>query len=246
MTITEERPFVTTDRRVPAPRAAAQPLAQLYAALAAFQAELPSIGADNRATVTGQTKDGRPTSYSYNYANLGDIAPLVMPLLAKHGLAFTSKPTVVDGTFLLIYKLTHSSGEEDGGVYPLPDPMRTDPQKLGGAITYARRYTLCAMTGIAPGKDDDDAQAHRNQPAASPPEQSPADKARADIIAVMEAQQLDATAVIQGYYRRHKVDLRQDQQADRLNAFAAELRQDPDAALAVDPGTGKPTEQAVA
>jgi hypothetical protein len=231
--------IAVTDRRAPAPTPPTGK-ARLYTALAAFQAALPHIGADNKATVHGETKSGKPTQYTYNYANLGDIAPLVMPLLAQHGLAFTAKPTMDGGSFLLIYKLTHSSGEEDGGVYPLPDPTRTDPQKLGGAITYARRYTLCAMTGIAPGKDDDDAQSSRSQPAATAPK-SDADKAREEVAAVMDAQQLDPAQVVRGYYRRHKVDLRKDENATNLRAFAAALRQDPDAALAVDPATGEPS-----
>lgn len=209
--------------------------AQLYAALAAFQKDLPHVAADN----TGQVKTDK-ANYSYKYANLGDISPLVLPLLAAHGLAWTAKPTIDDGAFVLAYKLTHSSGEEDGGNYPLPDPTRTDPQKLGGAITYARRYALCAMTGIAPGKDDDDAQSSRYQPAASAPP-TEQDKIRDEIGATMNAQQLDPNQVIQGYYRRYKVDLRQDQSVENLREFGAALRHDPDTALAVDPGTGQPS-----
>lgn len=231
--------ITVTDRRAPAQEP--QPsTARLYAALAKFQEELPRLVAEQTATVTGETKSGKPTSYKYNYADLGDISPTVLPLLARHGLAWTAKPTMDGGQFVLIYKLAHSSGEEDGGTWPLPDPSRVDAQKLGGAITYARRYALCAMTGIAPGKDDDDAQASRGRPAATPPE-SPADTARAEVISVMEAQQLDPNQVIQGYYRRHKLDLRSDQDATRLQEFAKDLRQDPDAALAVDPATGEPT-----
>lgn len=233
--------ITVTDRRAPAAApSTASSTAQLYAALAAFQAELPHISADKAGDVHGENAQGKKYSYKFRYANLGDISPVVMPLLAKHGLAFTAKPTYHGDRFVLVYKLTHTSGEEDGGTYPLPDPNRTDPQKLGGAITYARRYTLCAVTGVAPTQDDDDARGSRNAPAATPPP-SPADTARAEIIAVMEAQQLNANHVIQGYYRRHKLDLRDDQDVARLRAFATSLRKDPDAALAVDPGTGQPT-----
>jgi hypothetical protein len=234
--------ITVTDRRAPAPSSDSpvKSTAQLYAALAKFQEELPRLVAEQTATVVGETRAGKPTSYKYNYANLGDISPSVLPLLAKHGLAWTAKPTMADGQFVLLYKLTHSSGEEDGGTWPLPDPHRVDSQKLGGAITYARRYALCAMTGIAPGKDDDDAQASRGRPAASAPV-SAADTARADVAAVMEAQQLDPTQVVQGYYRRYRVDLRQDQDVAHLEEFARALRQDPDAALALDPSTGQPT-----
>jgi hypothetical protein len=61
----------------------------------------------------------------------------------------------VDGKLVLIYELLHVSGQSREGVYPLPE--RGTPQEIGGAITYARRYCLCAVTGVAPDDDDNDA-----------------------------------------------------------------------------------------
>lgn len=213
--------------------------AELYAALAAFQAELPTMGKDNTATVTSDK-----AKYTYKYADLSDLSPLVLPLLGKHGLSWLCRPTMRDNRFVLVYTLAHSSGQVETGEWPLVDPTRCTPQQMGSAVTYGRRYCLCAVTGIAPGSDDDDAAAASNRPPRpkdSEPEQTPADTARAEIIAVMEAQQLNANHVIQGYYRRHKLDLRDDQDVARLRAFATALRKDPDTALAVDPGTGQPT-----
>lgn len=133
---------------------------QLAEALAAAQAELPRIGKDNTAQV--RSEKGQ---YSYSYADLADVSAAVLPVLARNGLAWTTLPTVLDGAFVLRYELLHTSGEALRGVYPLPNPG--DPQKMGSAITYARRYTLCAVSGVAPDADDDDgqaaAQAHRDQ-----------------------------------------------------------------------------------
>jgi hypothetical protein len=126
----------------------------LFAALAALQADLPRIGKGNTADVTNA--QGKKL-YSYKFADLADVSQAIMPKLGKVGLAFTSKPTLVDGQFVLVYKLTHVSGETDEGMYPLP--ANGTPQAIGGAITYARRYCLCAVTGIAPDGDDDDARA---------------------------------------------------------------------------------------
>ena len=120
----------------------------LAAALSAFQAEIPSIA---------KGKTGDAGSYSYQYAGLDDIVPVAMPLLARHGLSFVARPTMMGGAFVLDYALMHFGGESLEGIYPLPDPLTTKPQTLGGAITYARRYAFCAVTGIAPGGDDDDA-----------------------------------------------------------------------------------------
>jgi ERF superfamily len=128
----------------------------LAAALAAFQAELPAIGKDKAVIV--EKKGGG--AYGYHYATLGSITNVVAPLLGKHGLSFTSKPTIGANGFVLAYTLRHASGESDSGEYPLPDPVRTTPQMIGSAITYARRYALCAATGVAPDdEEDDDGQA---------------------------------------------------------------------------------------
>jgi ribosomal protein S20 len=56
----------------------------------------------------------------------------------------------------------HTSGEKVSGEYPLP--TGGSPQALGSAITYARRYCLCAVTGVAADDDDDGAAAteHHN------------------------------------------------------------------------------------
>lgn len=126
--------------------------ATLAAALAAFQAELPTIKKTKTAKV--KTKDGG--QFSYGYAGLAEVSATVMPLLGKHGLSFTAKPTVVDGKFVLAYRLLHASGDADEGVYPLSSGSA---QEQGSAITYARRYALCSVTGVAAEEDDDGAAA---------------------------------------------------------------------------------------
>lgn len=117
----------------------------LAGALAAFQAELPRIGKGNTAN-TG--------TYSFRYADLADVAAVVLPLLGKHGLSFSARPTLDDGgRFVLAYELLHTNGDSRVGAYPLP--ASGTPQQIGSAITYARRYALCAVTGVAADEDDD-------------------------------------------------------------------------------------------
>lgn len=137
----------------------------IVAALAAFQAELPKIAKGNEGTV--QTKAGG--QYSYQYADLADITGVALPLLAKHGLAWVAQPTVSEAHgFVLAYSLLHTTGGAIKGEYPLPAPQ-TPAQQLGAAITYARRYCLCSVTGIAPGGDDSDAAAAQQHTAAYGP-----------------------------------------------------------------------------
>lgn len=119
-------------------------------ALARLQANLPEVGKERTANAG---------SYSYSYADLAACSRAVLPKLGEQGLSFSAKPTLLDGEFVLVYVLRHTSGDNDGGVYPLPDPRKATPQSVGSAISYGRRYCLLAVTGLAPAEDDDDGAA---------------------------------------------------------------------------------------
>lgn len=134
----------------------------LASALAAFQAVIPRIGKDNLAVVKSDKGN-----YKYAYADLSDISAKVLPLLAKNGLSFSAKPTLnAEGKFVLEYTLRHTSGEKDVGQYPLS--ITGTPQQVGSLITYARRYALCAVTGVTPDEDDDGEAASQVAPAQHP------------------------------------------------------------------------------
>jgi hypothetical protein len=148
--------------------------AESYAkALAAFQAEIPHVAKSQTATVP--TKAGG--KYTYDFADLSDITAVALP---KHGLSWSARPTLTEAGFVLRYRLMHAEGYTEDGDYPLPDPMKHSPQELGSAITYARRYSLVSVTGIAPGGEDDDGQkaekarsAQSSRPATSAPSRAP-------------------------------------------------------------------------
>ena len=135
---------------------------ELAKALAAFQAEAPSVAKDKEAKVP--TKSGG--QYSYKYADLADIAQAAYPLLAKHGLSFSCCPRTGERGLELQGLLLHTSGESLEGVLPL---FGGTPQELGSALTYMRRYLLGALTGIVTDADDDGAlaqhRAARQEPA---------------------------------------------------------------------------------
>jgi len=122
---------------------------EIGSALAAFQAEMPVIPKNARAQI--QTSGGG--GYGYSYADLASIMPIVAPLLSKHGLAFSCMPTRTDdGVPMLLGVLLHSSGQRLQGELPISG--RT-PQEIGSALTYARRYLLCCLTGVVTDDDDD-------------------------------------------------------------------------------------------
>jgi ERF superfamily len=132
----------------------AEPCKSLAEALAALQARLPRVAKDHTASVTSQ-RTGK--THKYDYADLTDVSEALFPVMASLGLAFTACPTMDEHErFVLRYQLIHISGGNMMGEYPLPSSG--SPQDIGSALTYARRYALCAVTGLAPGGDDDDGQ----------------------------------------------------------------------------------------
>lgn len=153
MTITDTAPA-----EAPALPPPAEPsIARLAAALSAVQAELPRVSKSETGEVKGTTAGGKDYAYKYSYADLASVSAAILPLLGKHGLSFTAWPTMTPRGFLLRYCLLHESGEQMSGEYPLPS--NATAQQLGSAITYARRYTLCSVTGVSPDDDDDAAAA---------------------------------------------------------------------------------------
>ena len=135
--------------------AAPEPLlpGSLAAALAIVQATIPQVVKGEE----GEVKKDGTLQYKYSYADLGAVTRAILPRLGAVGLSWTTMPTLVDGKFVLVYKLMHASGETLEGMYPLP--AGATPQATGSAITYARRYCLCSVTGVAPSDDDDAAEA---------------------------------------------------------------------------------------
>lgn len=125
-------------------------IAKLAAALARVQAELPEVERDR--TVEVKQKSGG--TYSYSYVTLANLSKAILPLLAKHGLSFTAMPGVgSDGKMSLRYMLLHDSGESLTGEFPISGEGGI--QMIGGRITYARRYCLAALVGVAADEDDE-------------------------------------------------------------------------------------------
>jgi len=94
--------------------------------------------------------------FKSKYADLASVWDVCRGPLTKNGLSIVQTTSVhEEGETLLRTILLHSSGQWLESHYPV-NPVKTDPQGLGSAMTYARRYTLMAMVGIAP--EDDDAE----------------------------------------------------------------------------------------
>jgi len=99
------------------------------------------------------------SGYGYKYAPLNEVLDKARPVLAKHGFGMTQLVST-SGVDKIIVKtiLIHESGEYISSEMELPptDVKGTvQIQKMGASITYARRYQITAMLGIA-GEEDTD------------------------------------------------------------------------------------------
>src|SRR5258706_492889 len=132
-------------------------VAALASALAQAQAEL--INPEKSLTAT--IRAGRPGEgeRSFRYAPLWSGLDIVRKTLGKHEIA-TVQTTAIDqtaGMVNLTTTLAHASGEWIASDWPVcPIAETANPQRMGAALTYARRYTLFTLVGIA-GEDDLDA-----------------------------------------------------------------------------------------
>lgn len=135
---------------------------KLAAALAIAQGQLqPAV------------KDSTNPHFKSNYVDLHGVWKSCRDALSKNGLS------VVQGggergdgsTITYVCRIMHASGQWIESDLTLR-PVKNDPQGVGSAITYARRYLLASMVGVAPQDEDDDgnaASAPAQRPVASAP-----------------------------------------------------------------------------
>lgn len=126
--------------------------------------EVPNFVTDETAQAGKKT---------YKYLNLATILKTIKPVFEKHGLAFSQRVTfdnagearqVIGTVETIIF-----DSEEQMVACSYPFFVTGDPQQVGSAITYARRYSLYAVLGIFPDKDDDGAYAKQRYETADRP-----------------------------------------------------------------------------
>jgi hypothetical protein len=132
-------------------------VAALASALAKAQAELVNPEKSLTAIIrSGRAGEGER---SFRYAPLSSGLDIVRKTLGQHEIA-TVQTTTIDketGVVNLSTMLAHASGEWIASDWPVCAVAETaNPQRMGAALTYARRYTLFTLVGIA-GEDDLDA-----------------------------------------------------------------------------------------
>ena len=122
----------------------------------------PSLGklaealAKAQGEIVGASKNSENPFLKSRYADLASVWEACRLPLSKNGLAVTQLVGNADGTVVVESLLMHSSGEWVMSRLSLKS-VKDDPQGMGSAITYARRYALAAIVGVSP--EDDDANA---------------------------------------------------------------------------------------
>lgn len=122
--------------------------AGLLQAMLAVQSEAPTL-----------KKSKTNPHFKSKFAPLDEIVETINPILHKHGLVWSTSPSFSDVGPTLKYELEHApTGEAKRGEMPLL-LSKQDAQGQGSAITYARRYALCAVLNLVADEDDDGARA---------------------------------------------------------------------------------------
>src|SRR5476651_2550786 len=145
----------------------------IAAALAKAQGELSNP--EKTLTATIRSPFPREGDRTFRYASLASGLDIVRKSLGQHEIA-TVQTTAIDqdsGQIRLTTLLAHASGEWISSDWPVcPTSETVNPQRMGAALTYARRYALFALVGIA-GEDDLDAPDLLDDP--TPKNEAPVD-----------------------------------------------------------------------
>jgi len=130
-------------------------ITELAKALSIFQGKMTAV-----------KKDAINPFYKSKYATLDTIWETIRKPLSENGLSIAQTMDSWEGHVALETTLYHISGEWISGLQAL-NPVKDDPQSLGSAISYARRYSLSAILGIVTDEDDDANVASKPEPVKS-------------------------------------------------------------------------------
>ena len=122
--------------------------------------ELAAALAKAQGEITGALKDSANPFFKSKYADLASCWDACRGPLSKNGLSVVQGLDVSDGHLYLKTRLMHSTGQWIDSTTPVT-PKDDTPQGMGSALTYARRYALTAMVGVAQVDDDANAASGR-------------------------------------------------------------------------------------
>lgn len=170
--------------------------------------------------------------FKAKYADLSVVVEAVVPALNNAGVAAIQSPDF-DGEWVAITTmLLHEGGSSLSSILHLR-PSKSDPQGVGSAITYGRRYALLAMTGAAPEDDDGDAASgpRQERPEAKRADPKPptlserAGRLEATLRSAKSVAELDKAMTLAAGLCR-ELDAKDPERLDEIAALEAGLRAD--------------------
>lgn len=108
------------------------------------------------ARIEAAKKDSENPHFLFKYADLASVTEAVRVPLTSEGFSWPQTIAMEEG-MVIVTQWLRRKGVSICSVLPMPIGDKATPQQIGSAITYARRYALSAMVGVAP--DDDDGNA---------------------------------------------------------------------------------------
>ena len=116
--------------------------------------ELATALAKAQGQMEGAKKDSENPFFKSKYADLAAVVEAIRGPFAEHGLAYVQLPEACEGEAVAVTTLLlHSSGQWVSSRTVVP-VSKADAQGVGSALTYARRYGLQAIAGVAAEDDD--------------------------------------------------------------------------------------------
>jgi hypothetical protein len=109
-----------------------------------------------QGSIKGAKEDSTNPYFKSKYADLSSVWNACKDALGDNGLAVVQTVDGSNDRICLVTTLAHSSGQWMRSYMPII-LTKQDPQTLGSAMTYSRRYALAAIVGICPADDDAEA-----------------------------------------------------------------------------------------
>lgn len=116
-----------------------------------------------QAELQGAVKESANPHFRSRYADLESCWEALRPVLPKHGLAVIQTMARGEKGPIVITTLAHVSGEWISGELELT-PSKNDPQGMCSCITYSRRYSIAAITGLTQTDDDGNHASGKEEP----------------------------------------------------------------------------------
>ena len=159
-----------------------------------------------QAKIEGAKKDKTNPHFKNDYADLAAVWDACREALTANGVAVIQPPSASGPKVTVTTMLIHKSGEWIEADLEMTAQQNT-PQGIGSCITYARRYGLAAMVGVAPEDDDGNAASQKSTTAVSKPVAAPP-AGFAEWLTDIEAVADQGTTALQAAWKASKPEYR--------------------------------------